>query len=160
MVNHELFTEWAALAALEALDGEERTRFEAHLATGCLACTTRLAELSAVVAALAWAAPAVSPRPEIREQLLARVRTEPTPPEPAPRFGLTRPSVWGWWPRALWAGRLAVAGLVGLLGWALYDAQVQLGEQRAVTQQLTAELAQERVLTTLVAHTDTHVAAR
>jgi anti-sigma-K factor RskA len=156
--HHEHLTEWITLYALEALEGEERLQIEAHLATGCLACTTRLAELSEVVTALAWAVPAVSPRPELREQLLARVRTEPTAPKPAPRFSLTQPSVWGWH-RALWAGRVAVAGLVGVLGWALYDAQGQLGQQRVVTQQLAAELAQERVLTTLVAHTDTHVAA-
>jgi hypothetical protein len=48
---------------------------------------------------------------------------------------------------------------VGVLGWALYDAQQQLGTQRLENQQLMAELAQERVLTNLIAHTDTHVAA-
>ena len=159
LVNHEPFTEWASLYAMAALDEEERTQFEAHLATGCLACTTMLSELSEVVAALAWAAPAVSPRPALREQLLARVRTEQVPPVPAPLSRLTRPPLWGWWHRALWAGRVAVAGLVAVLGWALYDAQGQLGTQRVVNQQLTEELAQARVLTTLVAHTDTHVAA-
>jgi len=159
LVNHARLTEWAPLYALEALDGEARSQFEAHLATGCQACTTLLSELSEVVAALAWAAPAVSPRPELREQLLARVRAEQAPPAPAPLFHRTRSPVWGWRQRALWAGRAAVAGLVGVLGWALYDAQGQLGQQRVVTQQLTEELAQERVLTTLVAYTDTHVAA-
>jgi anti-sigma-K factor RskA len=64
-----------------------------------------------------------------------------------------------WWHRVLWAGRVAVAGLVGVLGLALYDSQVQLEKQRGVQQQLTEDLAQERVLTTLVAHTDTQVAA-
>jgi len=54
---------------------------------------------------------------------------------------------------------VAVASLVGVLGLALYDAQVQLGKQRGVNHQLTEELVQERVLTTLVAHTDTRVAA-
>jgi hypothetical protein len=54
---------------------------------------------------------------------------------------------------------VAVASLVGVLGLALYDAQVQLGKQRGVNQQLTEELVQERVLTNLIAHTDTQVAA-
>jgi hypothetical protein len=54
---------------------------------------------------------------------------------------------------------VAVAGLVGVLGLALYDTQVQLGKQRGVNQQLTEELVQERALTTLIAHTDTRVAA-
>jgi hypothetical protein len=76
IVRHEPFTEWVALYTMGALDGEELTQFETHLATGCLACTTLLSELSAVVTTLAWAAPAVSPRPELREKLLARVRLE------------------------------------------------------------------------------------
>jgi anti-sigma-K factor RskA len=42
---------------------------------------------------------------------------------------------------------------------ALYDARVQLGEQQVMHHQLTDELAQERVLTSLIAHTDTRVAA-
>jgi hypothetical protein len=159
IVRHEPFTEWAALYATGALDGEELTQFETHLATGCLACTTLLSELSAVVTTLAWAAPAVSPRPELREKLLARVRLEQAPPVPAPSFSIRRPPAWVWWRRALWAGRVAVASLVGVLGLALYDAQVQLGKQRVVNHQLTEELVQERVLTTLVAHTDTRVAA-
>ena len=158
-MEHEPFTEWAALYALEALDEEERTQFEVHLATGCQACTSMLSELSTVVGALAWAAPAASPRPELREKLLMRVRTEEAPQLPTPASSMTRPSLWVGWHWVLWAGRVAVAGLVGFLGWALYDAQGQLGEQRVVNQQLTEELAQERVLTSLVAHTDTHVAA-
>jgi anti-sigma-K factor RskA len=158
-VNHELFSEWAPLYAMAALDEEERAQFEAHLAAGCPACTTMLSELSEVVAALAWAAPAISPRPELRERLLARVRTEQAPPVPAPPLSLTHPPLWGWWHRVLWAGRVAVVGLVGILGWALYDAQRHLGTQRVVTQQLTEELAQARGLATLIAHTDTDVAA-
>jgi anti-sigma-K factor RskA len=158
-VRHEPFTEWAALYTMGALDGEELTQFETHLASGCLTCTSMLSELSAVVTTLAWAAPAVSPRPELREKLLARVRTAPAPPVPAPSFSMTRPHAWVWWRRALWAGRVAVASLVGVLGLALYDVQVQLGKQRGVNQQLTEELAQERVLTNLIAHTDTQVAA-
>jgi anti-sigma-K factor RskA len=141
------------------LDGEELTQFETHLDSGCLACTSMLAELSAVVATLAWAAPAVSPRPVLREKLLARVRTEQAPEAPAPSFSFKRPPTWVWWRRALWVGRVAVASLVGVLGLALYDTQVQLGTQRGVNQQLTEELVQERALTTLIAHTDTRVAA-
>ena len=140
------------------LDGEELTQFETHLDSGCLACTSRVAELSAVVATLAWAAPAVSPRPELREKLLARVRTEQAPETPAPSFSTRRPPAWVWRRRAFWAARVAVASLVGVLGLALYDTQVQLGKQGA-NQQLTEELVQERALTTLIAHTDTRVAA-
>jgi hypothetical protein len=68
IVTHEPFSEWATLYAMGTLDGEERTHFETHLTTGCQSCTTILAELSHVMATLAWAAPAVSPRPELREE--------------------------------------------------------------------------------------------
>jgi hypothetical protein len=54
---------------------------------------------------------------------------------------------------------VAVACLVGVLGLTLYDAQVQLGKQQDALHQLTEELGQERALTTLIAHTDTRVAA-
>ena len=110
-MRHEPFTEWAALYAVGTLAGEERTQFETHLATGCPDCTTMLSELSAVVATLAWAAPAVSPRPELRERLLARVRTEQAPEAPAPSFSIKRLPTWVWWRRALWVGRVAAAGL-------------------------------------------------
>src|SRR4029434_4370566 len=42
---------------------------------------------------------------------------------------------------------------------ALYDTQLQLGKQQGVNQHLAEELVQERALTTLIAHTDTRVAA-
>lgn len=159
IVEHEPFTEWAALYAMGTLDGEELTQFETHLDSGCLTCTNMLADLSKVVATLAWAAPAISPRPELREKLLARVRTEQVPEAPASSFSTMRPPIRVWWRRALWAARVAVASLVGVLGLALYDTQVQLGKQRGVNQQLTEELVQERALTALIAHTDTRVAA-
>jgi len=158
-VRHEPFTEWATLYATDTLDGEDLTQFETHLNAGCPTCSAMLAELSAVAATLAWAVPAIPPRPALREELLARLRTEPESPGAARRLDIRRVPARVWWRRALWAGRVAVAGLVGVLGLTLYDAQIQLGTQRAALQQLTEELGQERALTTLIAHTDTRVAA-
>jgi anti-sigma-K factor RskA len=162
LVPHEPFTEWVALYALGTLAQEEQTQFEAHLATGCCACATLLADLSAVVTTLAWAAPATSPPLALREKLLTRMHTapasqEPAAPESVPPVRMPRPSVWAWRHRVLWAGRLAVASLIGVLVWALYDARIQLGTQQVVQRQLMGDLAQERVLTSLVAHTDTWV---
>jgi anti-sigma-K factor RskA len=158
-VRHEPFTEWATLYATGTLDGEERIQFEAHLSAGCPACTAVLSELSAVVATLAWAVPAVPPRPALREELLTRLRIEQEALGGVRRLAPRRSSTWVWWRRGLWAGRVAIACLIGVLGLTLYDAQVQLGKQRAVLHQLTEELGQERALTTLIAHTDTRVAA-
>ncbi len=159
MVRHEPFTEWATLYATGTLDGEERRQFETHLSAGCPACSAMLAELSAVAATLAWAVPAIPPRPALREALLARLRTESESPGAGRRLEPRRSPVRVWWRRALWAGRVVAACLVGVLGLTLYDSQIQLGKQRATLQQLTEELAQERALTTLIAHTDTRVAA-
>ena len=158
-MRHEPFTEWATLYATGTLDGEDLTQFETHLNAGCPTCSAMLAELAAVAATLAWAVPAIPPRPALREELLARLRTEPESPGAARRLDIRRVPARVWWRRALWAGRVAVAGLVGVLGLTLYDAQIQLGTQRAALQQLTEELGQERALTTLIAHTDTRVAA-
>lgn len=158
-MSHAPWTEWAALYAIQALDGEEQRLFDAHLAVGCQACTSLLADLTAAVATLAWGIPAVTPPPTLRAKLLERVAPAPSPPVPVPKAPPRRPPYEVWWQWMLWAGRVAVAGLVGVLGVALYDVQLRLGTQQAVTQQLTQELAEERLLTTLVAHTDTRVAA-
>lgn len=158
-MSHEPWTEWAAFYAIQALDGEEQRLFEAHLATGCRDCTTLLADLAAVVATLAWAAPAVAPPSALRAQLLARLHPAQPPSEPAPLARRRRTPDWVWWYCALWAGRVAVAGFIAVLGVALYDAHLQLGTQQQITQQLAQELTRERVLTNLVAHTDTRVVA-
>src|SRR5262245_6262408 len=84
---HEQFpggpAEWAALYAVGALASEERRDFEIHLATGCPACTTELAQLSPVVAALADALPPTPPDPQTRAALLKRIGT-PASPSPSP----------------------------------------------------------------------------
>ena len=77
--EHEPFAEWSALAAVGALDGAERARFEAHLAGGCAACEANLLEGTRVVAALAWALPDAPLRPEVRDRLMARVAAEARP---------------------------------------------------------------------------------
>ena len=81
--EHEPFAEWSALAAVGALDGAERARFDAHLAGGCAACEANLQEGTRVVAALAWALPDAPLRPEVRDHLITRVAAEARPgPEP------------------------------------------------------------------------------
>jgi anti-sigma-K factor RskA len=58
--------------ALDALDQEERARFERHLA-GCRQCQAQLAELQDAAAALAYAEPR-EPPPELRERILDAAR--------------------------------------------------------------------------------------
>jgi anti-sigma-K factor RskA len=86
-MSHEPFAELAPAYALGALDGEERARFEAHLAAGCPACEAVVRDYGEVLAGLGAAAAPVAPPPAVRARLLERLATEPGLPrrEPAPR---------------------------------------------------------------------------
>ncbi len=64
--------EWldsAAAYALDALDGNERSTFEEHLA-GCAVCQGEVAELRATAGSLAFAAPEIRPDPRLRQRIL------------------------------------------------------------------------------------------
>ena len=68
---HEL----AAPYALDALDADERERFERHLAE-CERCSAQLAELQEAVAALAFAVEGPEPPPALRGRILESAREE------------------------------------------------------------------------------------
>ncbi|HEV8510524.1 MAG TPA: anti-sigma factor [Gemmatimonadales bacterium] len=72
MTDHE----WLALAApyaLDALDGDDRAAFEAHLA-GCEQCRVEVASFREVAGQLALVAPAVEPAPGLRDRVIAEAR--------------------------------------------------------------------------------------
>jgi anti-sigma-K factor RskA len=64
-----------AAYALDALDAEDARRYEAHLAR-CERCQSELAELSESAGALAYAADAPTPSPDLRARILNRARDE------------------------------------------------------------------------------------
>ncbi len=73
-MSHAEWTGSAAAYALGALDGEEHSAYEAHLAT-CELCRAEVAELREAAAMLAYAAPARDvPRSELRERVLQEAR--------------------------------------------------------------------------------------
>lgn len=76
-MKHEDYKELMALDALEALDdaGERRT-LDAHLA-GCAECRAELDAVRAATASLVYATPPVAPAPELRAQILARLKSQP-----------------------------------------------------------------------------------
>jgi len=65
-----------AAYALDALDDDERERFERHLAD-CAECTEQLAMLREPVAALAYAAEGPVPPEELRDRIIEGARAEP-----------------------------------------------------------------------------------
>jgi anti-sigma-K factor RskA len=147
---HEPFDEWSAVAAVGALDPDERRRFDAHLAAGCARCETRLRQFSAVAAALPRALPDVRVPPELRDRVLARVAELEEPLAPAPRPE-ARPA-----PRRTrpWLGGLVAAGLAGLAVWGVHDARSTVQRQRASIESLQRDLAERDTIASLVSHTD------
>jgi anti-sigma-K factor RskA len=153
VVSHEPFAGWAALAAVGALDGDERTQFEAHLAAGCDECAQRLNEFGVAAAGLAWALPDAGLPPGLRDRIMTRLSDGRVPanrpsaarPLPARRF---------WLP----VSGLAAAVLVGLLAWGLYDTRSALERQQASIGRLERELEGQRAVTALVSGTDTSAA--
>src|SRR5215475_6176501 len=65
-----------AAYALDALDDDERERFERHL-PNCEECTEQLALLQEPVAALAYAAEGPVPPRELRDRIIEGARAEP-----------------------------------------------------------------------------------
>jgi anti-sigma-K factor RskA len=104
-MTHEPFEDQAAAYALGALDGEERTAFEAHLAAGCPHCERVLRESREALAAVARSLPPEAPPPAVREALRRRLAVEGsrvrTPRVPG-----------GWRP---WAAVAAAAGVAATL---------------------------------------------
>jgi anti-sigma-K factor RskA len=110
---------------LRALPDDEHERFEAHLAT-CEGCRREVADLQVAADTLPLAAVQVGPPPELRDRIMAVVRSEAEllnaagaradEPEPAS----PRRRRWRWpvlslrpLPAALAAGVLVAAGVVG-----------------------------------------------
>lgn len=152
LLPHEPFDEWAALAAVGALDDQEKRRFDAHLAADCTRCRVRLRQFSAVAATLPRALPDVPVPPGLRGRVMARAVQASEPsivPSPA-RRRRPRPRV------RLWAGGLVAAGLVSAFLWSVYDTRSTVQQQQTSIERLQKELAQQQALTSLVSHTDTH----
>ena len=80
------FLELLESYALGALDRQERSSVEAHLATGCAECSKSLDEARWLVSELAYLAPEAQPSDTLRGRLLKTVRDDVTnrrPPVPA-----------------------------------------------------------------------------
>jgi len=117
--------------ALDALDPDERTAYEAHL-PGCEHCQQELASFWTTTEALAVAASGPEPSVALRERILADIRTEP--PQNVVPFEPRRRRV-----APVLGAVAAVAALVALgIGLWASDLSSQLDKTRAALEQQQA----------------------
>jgi anti-sigma factor RsiW len=131
--------------ALDALDPQERSAYEAHLA-GCEQCQAELESFWTTTEALAVAASGAAPSTALRERILADVRAEPphvvVPFEPRRRHLVP-----------VLAAGAAIAAVVALaVGLWAADLSSQLDESRAA-------LERERANAAVLADSDAHSVA-
>lgn len=152
----------AAPYALDALEPEERRRFEKHLKT-CDRCTAEVRDLAEDAVRLAWSTAAPAPL-AMRDRVLAAVRATPQDPAPAPvreqRAPQLPPHVWGTQPlpartraprarRPLFASFATVAAAAALAVASFFAVQANRTQD-----QLTAERAQAREIAHVLAAPD------
>jgi anti-sigma factor ChrR (cupin superfamily) len=75
-MEHENWLELAEVYAAGALDGEERARFEAHLAEGCPQCHARIRDAREALAEMSHSIEPVLPAPAIKERILKQIDSE------------------------------------------------------------------------------------
>jgi anti-sigma-K factor RskA len=161
-MNRDEIAELAAGYALGGLDAPDRERFEALLRSGDPDAAAALSDFEATLVDVAQGM-AVSPRPELKQAVLARLDAEARPapviPLPAPR----RPSRW----TAVWAGAAAAgiaAVLVGMAVSSSYERRLgDLGQEAAAlkseVERLRGEVEQQRALVALLRDPETQVVA-
>ena len=136
-MNHEAWLAQAELYALGALDGDELTAFDAHLAIGCPVCERHLCATREVLTLLPRSLPPIAPPSRVRERLLEDIATESIAPQPTRRLPRRR-----WW--MMGVSLLAAAGLLLVLSYQLYQTRRELLQAQGVIAALRAELEQRQ----------------
>ena len=160
-MSHEPYDTLAAIYAVDALDGEDRVRFEAHLAAGCAECEAVVRESNEALAALAREVPPAIPPASVKERLMRRIAdTAPASGRvPAPR------AQWRWLVGSA-AAAVVVAGFTGAFVAARYEARLgQMAREMAASNQrahrelaaLQSELASSRDVIELLRDPGTRV---
>lgn len=114
MNEHLQFDEDLELYALGALDADERSAFETHLA-GCPICKGQLATVQQQIGLLGTAVPQMEPAASVKRSLLDRVRQE-SPAQLVPSVPPKRLSFWSFCRQPVLAwGCAAVIAVVALV---------------------------------------------
>ena len=80
-MSHGEWFERAEIHALGALDGEELTQFQAHLAAGCHPCEAHLREAREALTLLPRSLALLGPPPGVKTRVLEQVERQTTPAE-------------------------------------------------------------------------------
>jgi anti-sigma factor RsiW len=136
----DAFHDLTAAYALDALDPEEARAYEAHLAR-CARCRDELAALTGAASALAYAAEAPAPPPELRTRILQQAQRE------RPNVVPLRPR---WLIPVAAAAAVAACVAIGLGIWAASLSNKLDSRTSALTaqQQITAILSSPNATTT------------
>jgi|RhiMetdeSRZDD1v2_1073273.scaffolds.fasta_scaffold03581_13 anti-sigma-K factor RskA len=143
MSSHETFEELAAVYAVGALDGDDLTRFEAHLAGGCDPCARLLRDSHEALARVALADTPAVPPAEVKAALLARVAADTSRPATRPARRPERRASWVPWAAATAAAAVITAMITGGLVASRYEARlgVMARETAAARERLQREEA-------------------
>lgn len=123
--KHDSWFELAEVYALEALDGNERSQFEAHLSSGCDLCQKHLEEIREALTLVSKSLAPVAPPAHVKKNLMNQIAEEATP------LGRAKPRL-SWIRWGAGACALALAMIVIPLGWNLNQAQQELKELRGM----------------------------
>jgi anti-sigma-K factor RskA len=116
---HEEWLERAEIYGLSALDGDERTQFEAHLAAECPVCERHVRETRESLAVLARSLAPLTPPPQVKARLLHQIT-------PVVASSIRENTRSRWFPWGISAGAFAAAGLLITMTWSLYTTRQEL----------------------------------
>jgi anti-sigma-K factor RskA len=150
-MSHESYAELVAAYALDALDSEERARFEAHLGGGCPECEPALVEYREALARVVAELPPAAPPERVKTRLLERMAAE-TGPAPA--------AYWRRRWRLGWIGAAALAAsLLAYLAATVSDLRRDVARRADEVAVLRAEVARQQQLLAVLGAPDTRVVA-
>jgi anti-sigma-K factor RskA len=116
---HEEWLERAEIYGLGALDSDELSEFEAHLAAGCRICEIHVGETRETLTVLSRSLPPIVPPQQVKARLLHQINPVVAPPI---REGARS----RWFPWSIGAGAFAAAGLLFMVTWNLHTTRQEL----------------------------------